>query len=116
MAKGEPTKGEPLIDRIERLIFGATAQERAELIVQLAEQRLEQRLIAVLDATFDAALADDQRAATQETAQETEQGRESRQQEQQEGSDDGSCLYCGVVVRGWGDAPGCVCERCAAQE
>ncbi|HZC05160.1 MAG TPA: hypothetical protein VE338_05935 [Ktedonobacterales bacterium] len=45
---------EPLIDRIERMLFGATAQEtvdmRLRLAEHLAERRLEQRILAVLEA------------------------------------------------------------------
>lgn len=45
--------GKKLIDKLERLIFGATAQEMVEMRVRLAEQRLETRLIAVLEAGED---------------------------------------------------------------
>ena len=39
-----------LVDAIERVLFGATAQETVEMRVKLAELRLEQRIIAALEA------------------------------------------------------------------
>jgi len=54
-------KREPLIDKIERWVFGASAAEAAEMRLKLAtreaERRLEQRIIAALeeDATDGAA-------------------------------------------------------------
>ena len=50
-------KGKPLIERIERLVFGATAEERVNLMVDLAARRaasvVEARMAAALERLAD---------------------------------------------------------------
>lgn len=38
-----------IIDKIERAVFGATAQERVDMMAELAARRVEQSIIAALD-------------------------------------------------------------------
>lgn len=38
-----------IIDAIERAVFGATAQERVDMLTTLAARRVEQRIVAALD-------------------------------------------------------------------
>lgn len=54
-----------LIDRIERLMFGATAQERVDLLMRYAEQRVQQRLAQEFAALTDADTAADTDATGQ---------------------------------------------------
>lgn len=42
------SKREPLIDKLERLVFGASAQERVDMMIELAYRRMEARLVAAL--------------------------------------------------------------------
>ena len=51
-----------LIDAMERLAFGATAQERVDMVVELAARRVEERLAAALERIT----ADDEAASEQE--------------------------------------------------
>ena len=50
-------KGKQLIERIERLVFGATAEERVNLMVDLAARRaasvVEARMVAALERLAD---------------------------------------------------------------
>lgn len=50
-------KGKPLIERIERLVFGATAEERVNLMIKLAARRaasvVEARMVAALERLAD---------------------------------------------------------------
>lgn len=53
--------GTRLMDRLERLLFGATAQERVALMTRLADQRAEAQMEAFV-ADLEAHLEEDERA------------------------------------------------------
>ena len=42
-----------IIDAIDRLLFGATAQERVDMLVELAARRVEAHIVAALEADDD---------------------------------------------------------------
>ena len=46
-------KNEPMIDKLERFLFGASAREAVEMRITLAERRIEQRIIAALESDTD---------------------------------------------------------------
>ena len=38
-----------IVDAIERAVFGATAQERVDMTIELATRRIQQKLVAALE-------------------------------------------------------------------
>ena len=47
------SKHDRLIDKLERIVFGASAQERVDMLVELAARRVEARLAAALASDDD---------------------------------------------------------------
>jgi hypothetical protein len=76
-AVSDMATGDTLLNKIERLVFGATAAERVEMLVELATRRIEQRLVAALE-----------RLAAEETEEEDTQEDDDGEPQQ--------CAECGM--------------------
>ena len=50
---------EPMIDKLERFLFGASARESVDMRIRLAQQRIEQRIIAALESDDGEGIATD---------------------------------------------------------